>query len=67
MEWMTDLIANEQNILLLDDFNIHVNDGCDEDSRMFRETIDGLGLQQHVNFSTHTRQLPGPNHHRNLQ
>ena len=52
-EWMTDLIANEQNILLLSNFNIYVNDGCDEDSKIFRETIDGLGLQQHINFSTH--------------
>ena len=53
MEWMNDLIANEQNILHLGDFNIHVNDGCDEESKIFRETIDGLGLQHHVNFSIH--------------
>ena len=50
---MTDLIASEQNILLLGDFNIHVNDGNVEDSKMFRETIEGLGLQQHIIFSTH--------------
>ena len=40
-EWMTNLIANEQNILLVGDFNIHVNDGCDITSKSFRETIDG--------------------------
>ena len=50
---MTDLIAREKNILLLGDFSIHVNDDNDEDSNIFRETVDGLGLQQHVNFSTH--------------
>ena len=50
---MADLIARDKNILLLGVFNIHINDDNDEDSKIFRETIDRLGLQQHVNFSTH--------------
>ena len=45
---------NDKNITIMGDFNIHINKrGEDEDATAFMNTIESLGFQQHVNFSTH--------------
>ena len=53
-EWLAVLLVNDKNILILGDFDIHINKkGEDEDTSTFMNTIKALGFQQHVNFSTH--------------
>ena len=52
-EWLAEALLNDKNIIIIGDFNIHINKRDDEDVTSFMNTIEGLGLQQHVNFSTH--------------
>ena len=40
-------------LLILCDFNIHVNDKCDENAGNFMDIIMILGLKQHIHFPTH--------------
>ena len=42
-----------QNNIFIGDFNLHVSNQLDADATIFRDTIDALGLYQHVGFSTH--------------
>ena len=39
--------------LLLDDFNIHIDEENDKDVNNFRDTMEALGMMQHVKFSMH--------------
>ena len=41
-------------MIILGDFNLHVNDPNDDNAMNFIESTQTLALQQHVNFSTHT-------------
>ena len=55
-EWICDqLIMTEHRnkYLILGDFNIHVNDECDENAGNFMDIIMALGLDLHVHFLTH--------------
>ena len=55
-DWITMDLAQEKNIFIPGDFNIHINNSNkDDDASTFLETIEALGLQQHVNFSTHRK------------
>ena len=46
--------SNEySNIIVLGDFNIHINNDQDVDVNRFKDILEALGLQQHVSFSTH--------------
>ena len=47
----TNLPEHQNNIFR--DFNLHVSDTLDTDSAIFNDTIEALGLYQHVGFSTH--------------
>ena len=52
-KWICDqLIMSEHwnKLLILDDFNIHVNDEFDENAGNFMDTIMVLGLKQHIHF-----------------
>ncbi|XP_072022074.1 uncharacterized protein [Amphiura filiformis] len=40
-------------IILLGDFNCHVNDADDRFARAFQDLLDAVGLKQHVNGATH--------------
>ena len=42
-----------ENILIMEDFNIHYNDLNNPDTQMFSDTIIALGLEQRVNLFTH--------------
>ena len=56
IEWICDqLIITEygNKLLILGDFNIHVNDEFDENTGEFMDIIMALGLEQHIHFSTH--------------
>ena len=41
------------NVLILGNFNIHINDQTDEDANIFSDTMEALWLSQHVEHATH--------------
>ena len=52
-EYIVDLIAEYENIVLVGDFNIHVNDEDNPNAVIFLDTMTALGLHQYVNGSMH--------------
>ena len=52
IDWMETKL-NEYNIIVLGDFNIHINNDQDADANRFKDIMEALGLQQHVSFSMH--------------
>ena len=55
-EWICDqLIMTEHGnkLLILGDFNIHVNDEFNDNAGNFMDIIMVLGLEQHIHFLTH--------------
>ena len=52
-EYIADLIAEYENIVLVGDFNIHINDDDDLNAVIFLDTMTALGLHQYVNGSMH--------------
>ena len=52
MNFVTDLIPRWSDNILLGDFNLHVRKD-DIDSTIFLDTIEAMGLYQHVTFTTH--------------
>ena len=52
-EYIADLIAEHENIVLVGDFNIHINDEDNPNAVVFLETMTALGLHQHVNGPMH--------------
>ena len=53
LEFLTDLLTDCRNIILLGDFNMHIEDSSDTEAQTFAESVEALGLTQHVNFTTH--------------
>ena len=53
-DWVAEYIMNDTNMIILGDFNLHVNDPNDDNAMNFIELTQALALQQHVNFPTHT-------------
>ena len=51
--FVTDLLPDHNNNVLLRDFNLHVSNEDDIDSAIFLDTIEAMGLYQHVGFPTH--------------
>ena len=53
--WIADQLTTESNILLPGDFNMQSNKiDTDADIKIFMDTIEALGLQQWVDFRTHS-------------
>ena len=46
-------LSNHQNKVFIGDFNLHVSNELDIDATIFGDSIDALGLYQHVGFPTH--------------
>ena len=53
-EFAADVVTYSDNILLMGDFNIHVNNPSDSSAKAFLSIIDTFGLKQHVQQPTHT-------------
>ena len=53
-DWIAEYIMNYTNVIILGDFNLHVNDPSDDNAMNFVETTQALALEQHVKFPTHT-------------
>ena len=47
------MLADNNNLHLLGDFNIHIDEENDNDVNKFRDTMEALGMMQHVNYSMH--------------
>ena len=52
-DYMANLLSERCNNILLGDFNLHVSNDDDIDSASFNDTIEAMGLCQHVSFPTH--------------
>ena len=53
-DWIAETLANDKNLVICGDYNMHVNNPNDEDAASFLETNEALGLKQHVALATHT-------------
>ena len=52
-DYVSSCLPTHQNNIFIGDFNLHVSNQLDTDAAIFGDTIDALGLYQHVGFSTH--------------
>ena len=52
-DYISTSLPNHQNNVFLGDFNLHISDQLDTDVTIFGDTMDALGLYQHVGFPTH--------------
>ena len=53
LENLQDDIINSDQLIILGDFNIHINDENDADAQGFIDCTDAIGLEQHVDTYTH--------------
>ena len=52
-EWLANILGLFSNMVVLGDFNVHINDENDNKAGIFEDTITALGFNQHVTFPTH--------------
>ena len=52
-DFATEILPEHQNNIFTGDFNLHVSDVNDNDSTIFIDTIEAMGLIQHVGEPTH--------------
>ena len=50
-EWGIDILVDNNNLLLLGNFNIHIGKENENDAANFRDTVEVLGVTQHIKFS----------------
>ena len=53
-DWIAEYIMNDTNVIMLGDFNLHVNDSNDDNAMNFIESTQALALEQQVKFPTYT-------------
>ena len=53
LDWISDIIALDNNIIIIGDLNHHINKQLDEDASNFMESMSSVCLVQHVDFGTH--------------
>ena len=46
-------ITNYKNLVVLGDFNIAIQDLGNPDSQTYKDTMEALGLTQHIGYATH--------------
>ena len=51
---LADSATEDSNNIILGDVNIHLNDKSDHNAEVLNDTLQALGLIQHVDFYTHT-------------
>ena len=52
-EFIPSVILAKENLVLIGDFNIHVDDPTDSDANKFKALLAEFGLKQHVRVATH--------------
>ena len=50
---LAEALSQHQNIILVGDFNMHINNQDDPEANILMDIMTALGLQQHTNFVTH--------------
>ena len=55
IEWLANILGSISNMIVLGDFNVHINDENDNEAGIFEDTITALGFNQHVTFPTHQK------------
>ena len=53
MDYQERNVTSLGKMTIVGDINIHTNKGQHPDSTLFQETLDGLGLRDHIDFATH--------------
>ena len=48
------IVQDRGKLLLVVDFNIHVDDHNNADTITFKEFMESIGIRNHINFTTHT-------------
>ena len=51
--WLASISGSFRNMIVLGDFNIHINDENDNETGIFVDTMIALGFNQHVSFPTY--------------
>ena len=51
--WITGVVVQDTNLLMVGDINLHINNENDENAANFKESMVALGLVQHVTRPTH--------------
>ena len=51
--FLADIIVKYNNILILGDFNLHLDDSEDTDAMLFKDIMHAMGRISYVNFPTH--------------
>ena len=51
--WITDVVVQDTNLLVVGDFNLHINNENDENVANFKESMVPLGFMQHVTRPAH--------------
>ena len=51
--WLASILSSFSNMIVLGDFNIHINDDNDNEDGTFVDNMIALGFNQHVSFPTH--------------
>ena len=51
--WITNILVDDKNVILMDDFNIHINNEHDPEAMVLADTLQALGLHCHTSFPTH--------------
>ena len=49
-DWAAESVSTSNNVILVGDFNLHINNPNDDDACNFMETIQALGIQQNITF-----------------
>ena len=53
---LTSKLPNMENAIILDDFKMHIEDPIDNNSKIFVDMMEALGLKQYVVESTHQKE-----------
>ena len=53
MSYLQYSITNYKNLVVLGDFNIAIQDLGNPDSQTYKDTMEALGLTQHIGYATH--------------
>ena len=55
MDLLQKLLPEYQNLLICGDFNIHINKFDDHQANSFVQSMEALGLYQHIDSATHNK------------